>query len=75
MSPERAYEWMSDDAARPATPPAVATTPTDADLLDAYSQAVIGVNKSVGPAVVSVQTSGRLPDGLNSACHCRKQVG
>lgn len=32
-------------------------TPADADLLDAYSQAVIGVAKRVGPAVIAV--SGR----------------
>ena len=43
--------------------PGAASTPTDADLLDAYSQAVIGVNKSVGPAVVSIQTAGQAADG------------
>jgi S1-C subfamily serine protease len=30
------------------------TTPADSDLLDAYSQAVIGVVRNVGPAVISV---------------------
>ena len=45
----------------PSAPPAAG--PTDADLLDAYSQAVIGVNKSVGPAVVSVQTASQARSG------------
>jgi S1-C subfamily serine protease len=37
-----------------ANPGAVASGPSDADLLDAYSQAVIGVVRKVGPAVISV---------------------
>ncbi len=39
----------------PTPPPAPRpATPADADLLDAYSQAVIGVVQKVGPAVISV---------------------
>jgi S1-C subfamily serine protease len=44
-----------------------AVRPADADLLDAYSQAVIGVVRQVGPAVISV--TGRpdeRPQGLGS---------
>ena len=51
------FEWLStsepsrSDAARTGGP---ADVPADADLLDAYSRAVIGVVGKVGPAVVSV---------------------
>jgi S1-C subfamily serine protease len=45
---------------------AVPPTPSDADLLDAYSQAVIGVNGSVGPAVVSVQAAAGQQGGSGS---------
>ncbi len=38
-------------------------SPTDGDLLDAYSQAVIGVVERVGPAVVSVGGRRGDPDG------------
>ena len=41
----------SNDAGPPPTPTG---PPADADLLDAYSRAVIGVVRGVGPAVVSV---------------------
>src|SRR5262245_44795239 len=37
-------------------PPQPAPPPSNADLLDAYSQAVIGVVRQVGPAVISVST-------------------
>ena len=46
-------------AAPPSAPRPAA--PADADLLDAYSQAVIGVVQKVGPAVVSV--TGRRASG------------
>lgn len=62
MQSSRGIRWVSDSDTTPLTPSG-AVGPSDAELLDAYSQAVIGVNKNVGPAVVSVQTSGRLPDG------------
>src|SRR5262245_32818371 len=42
-----------DEAAAPAPPPRPAA-PAEADLLDAYSQAVIAVVQKVGPAVVSL---------------------
>jgi S1-C subfamily serine protease len=42
------------------------TAATDADLLDAYSQAVIGVAQRVGPAVVSIQGSGQRGQGSGS---------
>lgn len=45
---------------RSARPPASAS-PSDADLLDAYSKAVIGVVQKVGPAVICVR--GRRSDG------------
>ncbi|MGE3314195.1 MAG: S1C family serine protease [Planctomycetaceae bacterium] len=48
---------LSDDSSQPQDRPVAASSsapPADADLLDAYSQAVIGVVKQVGPAVVSI---------------------
>ena len=54
-------QFLSTD--QPASPPSATPAPSDADLLDAYSQAVIGVNRAVGPAVVSIQTAGQRPDG------------
>jgi S1-C subfamily serine protease len=52
-NPLRTIADESNSASLP--PPVTGPPPSDADLLDAYSQAVIGVNRSVGPAVVSVQ--------------------
>ncbi len=43
-----------DQATSPSPSPSRPETPVDVDLLDAYSQAVIGVVQKVGPAVVSV---------------------
>jgi S1-C subfamily serine protease len=40
--------------------------PGDGELLDAYSQAVIGVVEQVGPAVVSISVSGRRRRGQGS---------
>jgi S1-C subfamily serine protease len=62
MQSSQGIQWIYDAEATPVTP-AAAVVPSDVELLDAYSQAVIGVNKAVGPAVVSVQTSGQAPDG------------
>jgi S1-C subfamily serine protease len=47
----------------PGTPSAPGIAPADADLLDAYSQAVIGVVSKVGPAVVSVTGTQSEPAG------------
>jgi S1-C subfamily serine protease len=46
----------ADPGADPGAPPRAprAPMPADADLLDAYSQAVIGVVEKVGPAVISI---------------------
>ncbi len=51
------------EAARSGRPEAGATRNADADLLDAYSEAVIAVVEAVGPAVVSiaVEKAGREP--------------
>ncbi|MDN7024580.1 PDZ domain-containing protein [Methanoculleus sp. FWC-SCC1] len=55
------------DGSAPPTPsagdarPAAGTAESDADLLDAYSRAVIRVVESVGPAVVSVAVGKRMP--------------
>jgi S1-C subfamily serine protease len=52
---------IPDDGLSPA-----ATEPTPADdqaLLDAYSNAVIGVTERVGPAVVRVETGPKVPNG------------
>lgn len=54
-----------DDAPRKEAPPAGATR--DAELLDAYSRAVIGVADNIGPAVVTVsQRRGHEAGGVGS---------
>jgi len=45
---------------------ALAAVPRDSDLLDAYSEAVIGVVERVGPAVVSLEIHQRGPSGAGS---------
>ena len=55
----RLYEPLATDAEREpvtASPPAPRT---DADLLDAYSEAVVSVVEMVGPSVVSIRTNTR----------------
>jgi S1-C subfamily serine protease len=55
----RLYEPLSTDTERePITGPS-ATPRTDADLLDAYSEAVVSVVDAVGPSVVSIRTNTR----------------
>src|SRR5262245_11766104 len=49
-----------DDPLRPASP---VTPESDADLLDAYSDAVARVASTVGPAVVRVETQQRAARG------------
>ena len=61
FSSDYTLQFLSNEPV--ASPQSVPPSPSDADLLDAYSQAVIGVNKAAGPAVVSVQTVGQRPDG------------
>ena len=57
------YEFtqINDPTAQPQS--AASANPVESEILDAYSHAVINVNKSVGPAVVSVQAVGQSPDG------------
>lgn len=60
MNQEAAASWIADTSSgRPPNDPRAAAreSPADAELLDAYSQAVIGVARCVGPAVIAV--SGR----------------
>src|SRR6201990_2250539 len=52
----------------PSEPPPGATPPNDQALLDAYSNAVIGVIERIGPAVVRVETGPGLP-------HARERGG
>ena len=57
MAPSRRLRTLADTRAD-AQPPAPAPPPAeDADLLDAYSTAVIGVVERVGPAVVSLSVA------------------
>ncbi len=53
------------DAQRPAGS-GPASNPADADLLDAYSQAVINVASSVGPSVIAVASRGDSRGGIGS---------
>ena len=53
-------------AETPHDSPAAKPAPSDADLLDAYSQAVIGVAGKVGPAVVSVTGRNERSGGMGS---------
>src|SRR5688500_9673641 len=40
-----------------------APAPVDAELMDAYSRAVTGVVRKVGPAVVNIEIARKLPNG------------
>jgi len=55
----RLYEPIATDAERDPIAGSPAPTPTDTDLLDAYSEAVVSVVEAVGPSVVSVRTNVR----------------
>ena len=55
----RLYEPIATDAEREPVAASPAVAPTDADLLDAYSEAVVSVVEAVGPSVVSVRTNVR----------------
>lgn len=45
---------------------ALKPVPSDTELLDAYSEAVVGVVQSAGPAVVSIEVQQRGPSGAGS---------
>jgi S1-C subfamily serine protease len=53
---EQPLQWIDDPASdrQPSSAPAPPGAPADADLLDAYSRAVISVVQMISPAVVSV---------------------
>ncbi len=53
-------DFTSSDAAALSAAPAEPTPDNDQNLLDAYSNAVIGVTERVGPAVVRVETGPKL---------------
>lgn len=61
------FQWLADsgESVNPLAPKSQAAAPTDAALLDAYSQAVIHVVESVSPAVLSL-TGVRDPGGSGS---------
>ncbi len=67
----RLLQLVSGSAGEPGPTPPPAATPatplTDADVLDAYSQAVIRVVEAVGPAVVGVMRTGGTQGGIGSA--------
>src|ERR1700749_3714309 len=55
-------DFTSHHAAAPSAAPAEPTPDNDQVLLDAYSNAVIGVTERVGPAVVRVETGSKVRD-------------
>jgi S1-C subfamily serine protease len=55
----RLYEPIATDVEREPVSDSPVAAPTDADLLDAYSEAVVSVVEAVGPSVVSVRTNVR----------------
>ncbi|HYR95757.1 MAG TPA: trypsin-like peptidase domain-containing protein, partial [Candidatus Binatus sp.] len=57
---------LSDGAATSGVRPAPPTVPDDAELLDAYSKAVIGVVERVGPAVVSISVGAPRDPGMRA---------
>jgi S1-C subfamily serine protease len=64
---ERLLRFLNHTDAGDGPQQAATTTPSDADLLDAYSRAVIAVVGKVGPAVISVSTrQGERPAGAGS---------
>lgn len=70
MSIRWPFDYLSSESSPPVDPRPGGTSPAaprDADLLDAYSQAVIGVVEKVGPAVISVTgPRGQRSDGMGS---------
>src|SRR5499425_2815759 len=55
----RLYEPLATDAEREPVNGSPTVPHTDADLLDAYSEAVVSVVEAVGPSVVSIRTNVR----------------
>ena len=55
----RPYDLLATDAELEQTGGLRSGSPTDADVLDAYSEAVVSVVDAVGPSVVSVRTNAR----------------
>ena len=55
----RLYEPLATDAEREPIAGSPVMPRTDADLLDAYSEAVVSVVEAVGPSVVSIRTNTR----------------
>jgi len=55
----RLYDLLATDADQAQTAEPRSGPPTDADLLDAYSEAVVSVVDAVGRSVVSVRTNVR----------------
>jgi S1-C subfamily serine protease len=55
----RLYEPLATDAEQEPLAGSPTTARTDADLLDAYSEAVVSVVEAVGPSVVSIRTNTR----------------
>ena len=63
MTSEPMFQWAAG-AAVPRAPAGHAPgAPSDGDLLDAYSRAVVGVAEAVSPAVVNIEAHRRPPSG------------
>ena len=64
MNLERALQMVASNEDPLADRAIKVTDPADTELLDAYSRAVMGVVRSIGPAVVSVHESGTSGSGV-----------
>ncbi|MGH7962174.1 MAG: S1C family serine protease [Candidatus Binatia bacterium] len=71
---KRALRLVKNDFAPEERRTAPVTAVTDADLLDAYSRAVISAAEQVSPAVVNIDVSQRLPDQAATAAHSPQEV-
>lgn len=59
----RVLQYVNADEPAVAETPLPAVTQNDGELMDAYSRAVTGVVKRIGPAVVNIEISKKLPNG------------